>query len=148
MKAAWLVVGGPRDLKREALARLEVIADTYLSVNAAVQLAMPIFLEQRGGFQEQLLARARENLAELDRQLSIQKACSRLAVEGGWYVVLRVPTTRSDEELVLDLLGSKGVHVHPGHFYDFPSHGFMILSLIIPAAMFSLGVTDTLEIAE
>jgi alanine-synthesizing transaminase len=147
MKVAWLVVGGPRDMKKEALARLEVIADTYLSVNAPVQLAMPIFLEQRGGFQEQLLARVRENLAELDRQLSTQKACRRLAVEGGWYAVLRVQAMRSDEELALDLLGSKGVHIHPGHFYHFPSRGFLILSLITPAAVFSRGVADTLGVS-
>jgi alanine-synthesizing transaminase len=144
MKAAWLVVGGPRDMKKEALARLEVIADTYLSMNAPVQLAMLVLLGQRRGFQEQLLTRVRENLAELDRQLSKQKACSRLAVEGGWYAVLRVPAMRSDEELALDLLGSKGVHIHPGHFYDFPSRGFLILSLITPAAVFSRGIAVTL----
>jgi alanine-synthesizing transaminase len=147
MKAAWLMVGGPRDSKGEALARLEVIADTYLSMNAPVQLAMPVFLEQRHGFQEQLLTRVRENLAELDRQLFMQKACSRLAFEGGWYAVLRVPAIRSDEELALELLTSKGVHSHSGHFYDFPCHGFFILSLITPAAVFSRGVADTLGVS-
>ena len=79
MKAAWLAVSGPQDLKSEALARLEVIADTYLSVNAPVQLAIPMFLQQRHSFQHQLLSRVRQNLAELDRQLSGQKSCSRLS---------------------------------------------------------------------
>jgi aspartate/methionine/tyrosine aminotransferase len=146
MKAAWLVVSGPRDTKREALARLEVIADTYLSVNAPIQLAIPVFLEQRGTFQEQLLARVRQNLSELDRQLSRQKSCSRLAVEGGWYAVLRVPAIRSDEDLALELLKSSGVSIHPGHFYDFPSEGFLVLSLITPTEIFARGVAGTLQL--
>jgi aspartate/methionine/tyrosine aminotransferase len=130
VKAAWLAVSGPQETKREAQARLEVIADTYLSVSAPVQLAIPKFLEQRHGFQEQLISRVRRNLAELDRQLAEQKTCSRLEVEGGWYAVLRVPATRSDEELALALLKEKGVYVHPGHFYDFAADGFLVLSLI------------------
>ena len=70
------------------------------------------------------------NLAELDRQLAAQKACQRLSVEGGWYAVLRVPVTRSDEELAIELVREKSVLVHPGHFYDFPSDGYLVLSLI------------------
>jgi len=146
MKAAWLTVSGPRERKREALARLEVIADTYLSVNAPVQLAMPVFLDQRRTFQQQLLARVRQNLSELDRQLSRQKSCSRLAVEGGWYAVLRVLAIRSDEELALELLKSSGVSIHPGHFYDFPSEGFLVLSLITPTEIFARGVARTLQL--
>jgi alanine-synthesizing transaminase len=146
MKAAWLTVSGPREKKREALALLEVIADTYLSVNAPVQLAMPVFLGQRKSFQKQLLARVRQNLSELDRQLSQQKSCSRLAVEGGWYAVLRVPSIRSDEELALELLKSSGVNIHPGHFYDFSSEGFLVLSLITPTEIFARGVAGTLKL--
>jgi aspartate/methionine/tyrosine aminotransferase len=146
MKAAWLTVSGPREKKREALARLEVIADTYLSVNAPVQLAMPVFLDQRRSFQEQLLARVRQNLSELDRQLSQQKSCGRLAVEGGWCAALRVPAIRSDEELALELLKSAGVSIHPGHFYDFSSEGFLVLSLITPTEIFARGVAETLQL--
>src|SRR5216683_6674593 len=94
MKAAWLVVSGPQQWKSEALARLEVIADTYLSVNTPVQLAIPKFLELRHNFQEQVMSRVRRNLAELDRQLAAQGATSRVAIEGGWCAVLRVPATR------------------------------------------------------
>ncbi len=130
MKAAWLVVSGPQPWKREALARLEVIADTYLSVNAPVQLAMPAFLEQRHTFQKQLLGRVRCNLAELDRQLAAQKLCSRLKVEGGWYAVVRVPAT--------------GVYVHPGHFFGFPSAGFLVVSLITQETAFSKGIANLL----
>ena len=144
MKAAWLIISGPEELKREALARLEVIADTYLSMNALVQLALPVFLEQRHGFQSQLLSRVRRNLAELDRQLANQKICTRLALEGGWYAVLRVPATRSEEDLAIDLLTSRGVLVHPGHFYDFPSEGYQVISLIAAEATFSQAVSDLL----
>ena len=142
MKAAWLAVSGPQDLRSEALARLEVIADTYLSVNAPVQLAIPIFLHQRHSFQQQLLSRVRRNLAELDRQLAGQNACSRLSVEGGWNAVLCVPAIRSDEDLAMHLLTEKGVFVHPGHFYDFSKDGSLVVSLITPEARFLKGIAS------
>ncbi len=144
MKVAWLITSGPEQLKTAALARLEVIADTYLSVNAAVQVALPAFLEQRQAFQKELLARVMQNLVELDRQLAMQTVCSRLVVEGGWYVVLRVPATRPDEELAIDLLERRRVYVHPGHFYDFPADGYLVLSLITREEEFRAGVTAVL----
>ena len=144
MKAAWLIVSGPQLWKSEALERLEVIADTYLSVNTPVQLAIPKFLERRQAFQEQVRSRVRRNLAELDRQLAAQKAVSRLAVEGGWSVVLRVPATRSDEDRAFDLLASKGISVHPGHFYELPSQGYLLASLLSPALDFSTGMAALL----
>ena len=101
------------------MARLEVIADTYLSMNAPVQWAIPAMLEERRGIQRQLMQRIRENLAELDAQLSAQKLCRRLDIEGGWYAVLRVPVTGSDEDLAIALLQTTDVLVQPGHFYDF-----------------------------
>jgi alanine-synthesizing transaminase len=140
MKVAWLIVAGPQEWKREALARLEVIADTYLSVNAPVQLAIPRFLEGRHSFQEQAMSRIRKNLAELDRQLSAQKSVSRLKVEGGWCAVLRVPATHSDEDLAIELLATQGVCVHPGHFFDFPLTGYAVVSLIIPEPKFAIGI--------
>jgi aspartate/methionine/tyrosine aminotransferase len=146
MKAAWLVTSGPQELKREALGRLDVIADAYLSVNAPVQLAMPAFLDQRRSFQKQLLSRVRGNLAELDRQLAGQDACDRLSVEGGWNAVLRVPAIRSDEDLAIELLASKGVYLHPGHFYDFPADGFLIVSLIAVGADFSRGIAAAIAL--
>jgi aspartate/methionine/tyrosine aminotransferase len=139
MKAAWLISSGPEELRASALARLEVIADTVLSMSAPIQLAIPAFLEQRRRFQMQVMARVRQNLAALDRQLAGQKCCSRLEVEGGWYVVLRVPATRSDEDLAITLLTSAGVYVHPGHFYDFPPNGYLVVSLITPEKEFAEG---------
>ena len=144
MKAAWLIVSGPDPRKPEALARLEVIADTYLSMNAPIQWAMPVLLKQREVFQSQVLARVRENLSELDKQLAVQKSCSRLEVEGGWNAVIRVPVKAADEDLAIELLESKGVYVHPGHFYDFLSEGFVVVSLITPENEFSAGLKQLL----
>jgi aspartate/methionine/tyrosine aminotransferase len=144
VKAAWLIASGPEQWKSEALARLEVIADTYLSVNTPVQLAIPRFLEQRHAFQNQVISRVRRNLAELDRQLAEQKAVSRLRVEGGWCAVLRVPSTRSDEDLALALLSEKDVYVHPGHFYELPSKGYLVVSLLTYEPVFSRGVVGLL----
>jgi len=144
MKAAWLIVGGPQAQKNEAKARLEVIADTYLSMNGPIQLALPVLLSQGPAFQNQLMERVRRNLAELDRQLSLQGVCSRLDVEGGWYSVLRVPATRSDEDVALALLNEKSIYVYPGNFFDFPREGFLIISLITREAEFSQGLTSLL----
>jgi len=140
MKVAWIAVSGPRSLKQEALARLEVIADTYLSMNAPVQLALPAMLDERRTIQPQLVERVRENLCELDTQLARQTLCHRLEVEGGWYVVLRVPVTGSDEELAIALLEHTGVLVQPGHFYDFPGEGHVVLSLICDCVSFQKGL--------
>jgi aspartate/methionine/tyrosine aminotransferase len=144
MKAAWLIASGPSQWKSEALARLEVIADTYLSVNAPVQLAIPRFLEQRHSFQKQVMTCVWRNLAELDRQLGTQESCSRLVVEGGWCAVLRVPATRSDEEFAIHLLKSNGVYAHPGHFYEFPSDGYLIVSLLTPEQTSAAGTKGVL----
>jgi alanine-synthesizing transaminase len=91
-----------------------------------------------------LLARVRVNLSELDRQLTKQQICQRLQVEGGWYAVLRVPALRSDEELAIEIVRNTSALVHPGHFYDFPSDGFLILSLITPREEFRGGAERVL----
>ncbi|HEU4416183.1 MAG TPA: pyridoxal phosphate-dependent aminotransferase [Candidatus Angelobacter sp.] len=145
MKFSWLAVSGPEDLKREALARLEMVADTYLSMNAPIQLAAPALLQQRISFQQQLMARVRANLAELDSQIALARKLSRLEIEGGWYAVVRVPATRPDEDLALDLLEKHDVYVHPGHFYDFASDGYLVLSLITPEPDFKEGLNRLLS---
>lgn len=146
MKVAWIGVSGPPAETAPALARLEVIADTYLSMNAPLQWATPVLLDQRMSLQAQLLDRVRGNLAELDRQLAQQKTCERLDVEGGWYAILRVPVTKSDEDVAVELLQKKSVLVHPGHFYDFPSDGYLVLSLITQPAECGEGLSRILEL--
>jgi aspartate/methionine/tyrosine aminotransferase len=145
MKVAWVVTSGPQAEVAESMGRLEVIADTYLSMNAPMQWAIPALMGQRKSIQKQLLDRVRGNLAELDRQLAGQKACQRLSVEGGWYAVLRVPVTRSDEELAIELVKQKSVMVHPGHFYDFPRDGYLVLSLISAQGEFAEGIARLLQ---
>jgi aspartate/methionine/tyrosine aminotransferase len=140
MKLAWLLASGPEQLRQDALSRLEVIADTYLSVNAPIQHALPELLREGIELREQLQRRVNENLAELDRQLATQKLCQRLALQAGWCVVLRVPAIWSDEDLAISLLEMDGILVHPGHFYDFPSDGYLVVSLITPTATFSQGI--------
>lgn len=140
MKLAWVVVSGPGPLATEALARLEVIADTYLSMSTPVQLAAPALLAERHTVQKQLSLRVRENLTELDRQLA-GTMVSRLVVQGGWYAVLRVPRVRSDEDFAIALLEREQVLVQPGYFYDFPSDGYVVVSLITPEATFREGMS-------
>jgi alanine-synthesizing transaminase len=140
MKAAWLVVSGPQSVRAEALARLEVIADAFLSMNTPVQMAIPVLLKQRHGFQKQLLERVQRNLSELDRQLATQTVCSRLTVEGGWYAVLRVPATQSSEDQAIDLLKSQGISVHPGYFYELSSRGYLVISLLTSGEAFLTGI--------
>ncbi len=144
MKLAWLVTSGPQQIVAEAAARLEVIADTYLSLNAPVQLAAGTFLDLRKQIQPILLDRLRANLGELDRQLAHHPACTRLQVEGGWYAVLRVPVLGSDEDLAIRLLRHAQVSVHPGHFYDFAGEGHLVLSLITEPGTFREGITRLL----
>ncbi len=140
MKAGWIAASGPENLVGDALARLEVIADTYLSLSAPIQHALPALLAQRKVLQPQLLSRIGSNLQILDAQLAKQSLVSRMELDGGWYAVLRVPAVQSDEELAIDLLDRRSVAVHPGHFYEFPGEGFLVLSLLTPSTQFEQGV--------
>jgi aspartate/methionine/tyrosine aminotransferase len=145
MKLAWIVTSGPERLVTQAGARLEIVADTFLSMNAPVQLAAAVLLDQRKQVQPVLLDRVRLNLGELDRQLVATPSCTRLEVEGGWYAVVRVPAVQSDENLAIDLLRSQAVVVHPGHFYDFPNDGYLVLSLITEPGVFREGIKRMLR---
>jgi alanine-synthesizing transaminase len=138
MKAAWIVATGPA--RSQALERLEVIADTFLSMNAPVQCALPAWLDQRTEIQTQIRERVAANLAELDRQLVHLPAVHRLELEGGWYAVLRIPALSPDEKTVLALL-ERGVWLHPGYFFGMQESGWLVLSLLAPEAEFSTGVT-------
>ncbi len=84
--------------------------------------------------------RVRNNLAHLDIELTQAKKVTRLEVEGGWYAVLRIPATRPDEEFAIDLLEKHDVYLHPGHFYDFPGDGYLVISMITPEQDFSEGL--------
>jgi hypothetical protein len=92
------------------------------------------------------MSRAKANLAELDLRLASRSQCSRLEIEGGWNAILRVPAVRPDEDTAIDLLESLGVYVHPGHFYDFPEDGYLVVSLIVGREVFSEGISRLFSI--
>jgi len=144
MKLAWVVVNGPPEVLREAQARLEVIADTYLSVSAPLAHALPAMLETRRSLQPQILERVRTNLRWLDAHLSPGSTVSRLRAEGGWYAILKLPAIRSDEDWAVELLIQDGVFVHPGHFYDLPMEGHLVVSLLPPSEIFQEGIRRVL----
>ena len=140
MKVGWIAASGPDALVRDAMARLEIISDTYLSLSAPIQHALPALLGQREKMQRQLHGRIGSNLTQLDEGLARQKLVSRLELEGGWYAVLRVPAVQSDEDLSIRLLEDHSVLVQPGHFYEFADEGYLIVSLLTPADQFAEGI--------
>ncbi len=142
MKAAWIAAIGPE--WEHALARLEVIADTFLSMNAPVQWALPAWLAGRSAIQQQIRQRVIANLAGLDHAIGSASAVQRLAVEGGWYAVLRIPALIPDDQTVLALL-ERGVWVHPGYFFGLPESGWLVLSLLPPEPEFSNGVAIMID---
>lgn len=145
MKAAWIAAfGAERELK-EASERLEVVADTFLSMNAPVQCALPAWLAGAGRMQEQIRARTRANLRNLDQRLLRTPAVTRLAVEAGWYAVLRVPAAGSDEDRAARLVEERGVYVHPGSFFGFGGAGWLVVSLLGPEEEFRRGVEEMIQ---
>ena len=144
MKLAWVVVNGPGEELKQALSRLEFIADAYLSVSAPLAHALPRLLGSRRAIQPQIVARIRGNLRQLDARLAAGTPVSRLEIEGGWYAILKLPTIRTDEEWAIDFLREDGVLGHPGHFYDFASEGFVVLSLLPRPESFEEGISRIL----
>jgi aspartate/methionine/tyrosine aminotransferase len=144
MKLGWIILSGPEDLRVEATQRLEIIADTYLSVGTPVQYALPALLGARNVVQAQILARVRANLALL-RERVTGTSISLLDVEGGWYAVLRVPRTGSEEQWVAELARDCGVLVQPGYFYDFETEAYLVVSLLTAEAVFGEGLSRILR---
>lgn len=140
VKLGWIVVGGPAALRDEALARLELVADCYLSVSASAQHALPAMLAGRGAAQAVIRARVARNLRALDAALGAESPITRAHADGGWYATLRVPRTRSEEAWVLALLEDDGVLVQPGWFYDFAEEAWLVLSLLTEEEVFAEGV--------
>jgi alanine-synthesizing transaminase len=139
MKLAWIAVSGPEERVREALARLELISDTFLSVSTPVQLAAPALLASRHVAANAILARLTRNLEHVAGRVA-GTAASLLRVEGGWYATLRLPRTMSEEDWALTLLRDDGVYVHPGHFFDFASEAYVVTSLLTREDVYTEGI--------
>jgi len=137
LKLGWIVAGGPPDAREAALAHLELIADSFLSVGTPVQVGAATLLARGAGIRASIHARVSENLATLEETARSFPASELLHVEGGWSAVLRVPAMRGEEQLVLDLLDRERILVHPGYFFDFRHEAFIIVSLLPPADVFA-----------
>ena len=142
MKAAWIACFGPRPALDDGLVRLEVIADTFLSMNAPVQCAMPGWLAGRRVRQDQIRMRIRQNLQVLDEAFPTGSQVARLVVEAGWCAVLQIPATVKDEETALGLLQEYGVAVHSGDFFGFDDSGWLVVSLLPEIHDFSNGISN------
>jgi hypothetical protein len=140
LKLAWTAVDGPPALVQDALRRLEVIGDAYLSVGTPVQRALPALLEATSGVRAAVHARVQANLERLRAGLSVVPACDVPRVEGGWSAVVRVPSILAEEDLALHLLDAHGVVVHPGYLFDFPSGAYLVVSLLPEPDEFARGV--------
>lgn len=140
MKAAWIACFAEDGEQVEALQRLEVISDTFLSMSTPVQSALPAWLAERAGAQRQIRQRLQANVKTLDTILGRQTLVTRLQIEAGWYAVLRIPGLMPDEDTALELLVGWGVVVHPGNFYGFSGRGWLVISLLAPEQEFGAGV--------
>jgi len=139
VKLGWIAAAGPAPLLGAALARLEVVADAYLSVSTPVQHASGPLLSAGREVRRLIRGRVRGNLDALVEAGRRAPSCSVLRVEGGWSAVLRVPATRLEEQLALELLERDSVLVHPGYFFDFPREAYLVVSLIPEPAAFREG---------
>lgn len=144
LKLGWIVTGGPPSERTRAFERLELIADTYLSVSAPVQWAAPVLLEQRGQLQAQIIARVRSNRDFIASRVGADSPWKMLATEGGWYAVLEAPRIYPEEEWVLKLLLEDNVLVQPGFFFDFEREAFLVVSLLTAEETFGDGIARVL----
>ena len=147
LKLGWIVAGGPADACAAALAGLELIADSFLSVNTPVQIALGNLLERADVIRTQIHDRVRRNLSLLRQTANEFPACDVLKVEGGWSAVIRVPATRTEEQLILELLEREGILVHPGYFFDFLREAFVVVSLLPPPDVFHGAASRVMRLA-
>jgi alanine-synthesizing transaminase len=141
MKAAWIACFA----EKEAVQRLEIVADTFLSLSAPIQCALSSWLSGRAGLQQQIRQRLQGNIAALDDMLRRQTLVTRLKIEAGWYALLRVPALQTEEQTAVDLLVGRGVIVHPGGFFGLPGEGWIVVSLLGPEKQVRGGIEALLR---
>ena len=145
VKLGWMLVDGPAATVQDALERLELIADTYLSVSTPVQVAASRLLADGAVVRERIQRRVVTNLAALRAAVGRVPSLELLHAEGGWSAVLRVPARESEEEIVLALLERLNTLVHPGFFFDFAQEAYLVVSLLPPPGVFADGIARVLE---
>jgi hypothetical protein len=145
MKLAWIAIQGPAAERRDAMLRLEWIADLFLSVSTPVQLALPTLLEARHPFQAAARERIGTNLARLRVLGNADAALRVLEGVGGWSAVLATPAPSGD--FALDALAKLDVLVHPGHFYDIAQDGHAVVSLLPEPETFEEGIARLRSLA-
>ena len=144
IKLGWMAAGGAGSLVAEALARLELICDTYLSVSTPIQAAAAELLTRGAAVRKQIQTRIAANYRALADLIQGVPSCTLLAADGGWSAIVRVPSIGTEEDLVVDLV-SKGVIVHPGYFFDLPHESFLVVSLLPAEDQFVEGIRRVLR---
>jgi hypothetical protein len=145
MKLAWIAVSGSEASSKEAIGRLEVIADTYLSVGTPIQLALPELLKAGPSITEKITARIRQNYRHIRSMIGESSLVSLLTTEGGWNAIVRLPNMMSDEAWALRLLKDCNVLVHPGHFFEISRNVCVVISLLPQESVFSEGIAGILQ---
>jgi aspartate/methionine/tyrosine aminotransferase len=145
VKLAWLGAGGPATLIEDALKRIELAADTYLTVSTPVQVAAPELLRQGANVRRQIQVRIRTNYEALQSAVAAVSSCRVLDADGGWYGVIQVPSIQDEEDLVVDLVTRDGVLAHPGYFFDFERPSYLVVSLLCPEVEFREGIDRVLS---
>ena len=147
VKLGWMTIGGDRRTREEVRSRLELIADTFLSVSTPVQVAAPSLLQEAAVVRSAIRTRIRRNMAEARRIVAAHPSCELLHTEGGWSAVIRVPAVRSEEDLVLGLLHRERILVHPGYFFDFRHEAYGVVSLLPEEDVFASALNRVLDYA-
>jgi alanine-synthesizing transaminase len=145
LKLGWMAMGGPDSLVSRALQRLEIIADTYLSVATPVQVAVSHLLEHGAPVRQQIADRVLLNYNVLRSLAEHYPACRVLPAGGGWSAVVQGPAIMPDEARAIALVQKSGVLVYPGYFFDFDRDGYVVMSLLVPPVEFRAGASRVLE---
>ncbi len=144
MKLSWIIVDGPADLKAQAIEKLEIIADTYLSVSGPIQANLPHWLDQRHIIHQDINSRLQNNHAALEKIFQNSQLSSHPRT-GGWQSIIQLPKHWSDEDSAIDLLSAKGIFLHPGYLYDLNHSPCWVVSLLLPEAQFCHALNEILD---
>lgn len=146
-KVGWIRVSGPDDDVAEAQRRLDVIADDYLPMSDIIAGCIPALLDAAEAQTDRVRERVRGNLAALHRMLESDElgVVNVLRPEGGWNVLLRVPSVLDENELVLKLIADHRLTGQPGYFFDMTSNGYLAVSLLPEPEAFKRGIAAVLD---